>query len=104
MLVGLVGWTITDFAFSEPEIAYVLVKAVTITAFLIVVCYSLTQHFKENYIFVTVATMIIGVLFKFLTEIWFLREGGIASAMVPMITYGIFNVHFVFITYINVAS
>jgi hypothetical protein len=104
MLTGLVGWTIMDFLFSSPEIAYILVKAVTIAASFVVVCYSLTKHFKENYVFVGVATMVIGVLFKFFTDIWFMREGGIASAMIPLITYGIFNVHFVFVTYINAAS
>jgi heme/copper-type cytochrome/quinol oxidase subunit 1 len=45
-----------------------------------------------------------GLAVKFITEVWELREGGLASAMVPLITYVIFNVDFFWITCCNILS
>jgi heme/copper-type cytochrome/quinol oxidase subunit 1 len=54
--------------------------------------------------FVTVIAILLILLIKFITEIMLLREGGLASAMVPLITYAIFNVDFLWITICNMVS
>jgi hypothetical protein len=95
MLVALIVWTVIEIAFTTPIFEYILLKAIAISLIIILTAYAMTKHYEKNFVEITIIALYIVVLFKFLTEIWFLREGGMASAMVPLITFVLFNVDWV---------
>lgn len=102
--VGLLFWLILELATESISFAFILVRIIVILVWGILVIYTCTQHYKEHYVRVTVTISYLIVIFKFLIEIWFLKEGGMASAMIPLITFLLFNVDWILISYVNALS
>lgn len=53
---------------------------------------------------ITVLILFVLVIFKFLIDIAFIREGGLASAMVPLFSFVLFNVDWILISWVNLVS
>ena len=104
IFIAVVLWFVLELLISSITFAFLLTRAVVIMAYFVIVVYTSTRNFRDNYVRVTITILFVLVFFKFLIEIFFLREGGLASAMVPAITFILFNVDWILITIVNIAS
>ena len=92
MVYNLVTNTKTDTATSQ---------SVMIAALLIVLVGSYLSGFRKYFRGMTLGGIAMVVLVKFLTELLFNRVGGLSSALIPIVTFGILNVDFLYIISLN---
>ena len=100
----LILWTILEAFLLTNTLYYNLIRTVMCVAFAIVVLIIWTEFFMKNYIVITIAIIAIGLIAKFGAEVAFLSPGALATGLIPAITYILFNVDWMYITYLNILS
>ena len=100
----LVFWTVLEILLLQKTVGYIVTQSLLCVGFTCIMAVSATTHFKKNYTFYTLLTIVLSIFAKFITEILFLQIGAIATGVIPSITYILFNVNWLKITYLNVLN
>ena len=100
----LILWTILEaFVFSQT-LYYNLMRTVMCAAFAMCIVVLWTEFFMRNYLVLTITVIAIALVAKFGSEVIFLSPGALATGVIPAITYILFNVDFLQVTYLNILS
>ena len=100
----LILWTILEAFVFDQTLYYNLMRTVMCAAFAIGVVVLWTEFFIQNYLVLTISVIAIALIAKFGSEVIFLSPGALATGVIPAITYILFNVDFLQITYLNILS
>jgi phospholipid-translocating P-type ATPase (flippase) len=100
----LVCWTLLDLFLMKKSTAYIVTRVILCVGFTAVMAVSATPYFLRNYVFYTILIITASLLIKFAAEIAFLNIGALATGVIPSITYILFNVNWLLITYLNILS
>ena len=73
-------------------------------SFLIVLGISLSGYFRRNYVTFTLIFIVFGLVSKLAAELMYGITGGMAAAVVPMVTYILLHVDFLYITVLAIGN
>jgi magnesium-transporting ATPase (P-type)/class 3 adenylate cyclase len=100
----LVLWTILEAFLFSAGLYYNLMRTVICAGFAIVMFVLWTNFFIKHYIVLCLSVILIGLIAKVGSELAFLSPGALATGIVPAITYILFMVDWVKITYLNILN
>jgi hypothetical protein len=94
-------WVAVEISLLDSSLELVTTRIVLGGLVLVVVIYSSFDHYSKHYVLVT-GIVILGIIVsKFIFEISFGRQGGLTSALLPMMTYVLFNIDWLIVTWLN---
>ena len=100
----LVCWTVLEILLLQTTMIYIITRVLLCAGFTVIMAISATSHFVRYFVFYTLLVITLGLFVKFATEIVFLRLGALSTGVIPSITYILFNVNWLKITYLNILS
>jgi len=105
ILVMTCLWTIFEPALSsDVNLEYILLRLLAIAVFAVIYFYIRTEHFLRRYVRNTLLIIGLIIVFKFIMEVGFNNAGSLATAFCPLLTYILFNVHWYWITGLNIVN
>ncbi|CAG9315347.1 unnamed protein product [Blepharisma stoltei] len=102
--VILILWTIFESIFLNVSMDYTIIRIALALGFTIVLLIILLEHFKKHYVQYTLTIICVGLFAMHCTNIGYQQIGPLSAAIVPAITYILFNVDWVKITHLNIIN
>jgi hypothetical protein len=97
----MVFWVIFEGLLGESSSLLVGLRIFTCILFLGIVIYTTFNHYHMHFIAVTWTICLFVIILKFVLEVSFAREGGLTSAIAPMVMYVLLNPDWMKINYLN---
>lgn len=95
-------WTIADLISTAQSEIYIAARIVIVVVFGFVVVFTYTHHFAKYYETCILTILIVGLAAKILSELYAQNDGSMSTALVPIITFVLFNVSSYKILIINI--
>lgn len=94
-------WTVLEVFVFGGELLYHIIRTLMCIGFLVVILVVFTDFFLKNFTVLTIIVILVGLIIKFVTEIVYSKPGALATGVIPAVTYILFNVDFLQVTYLN---
>lgn len=100
----LIIWTLYEGLVVDASIDYTIIRVLMTLAFSAVFLLVFLDYFKRHYVYYTVLVIFIAIALIFVTDIGYKRLGLLSTAVVPAVSYILFNVDAVKITLLNILN
>jgi phospholipid-translocating P-type ATPase (flippase) len=97
----LILWTIIELVLYSTSVAYIIIRVLLCAGFTTIMALSSTSHFMKYYESYVIVVILLTLFLKFGTDLAFKRVGSMSTAVIPSITYILFNVNWVKISVLN---
>lgn len=85
-------WTLADLASTSQEVSYIVIRLVVFVLFIAVAIFAHTSYFRNHYEPIILIIIVCGMMAKFLNEILFSIDGSMSTALIPIMTFVLFNI------------
>ena len=93
-ILFLVLWVVLGLTILPVDLGYSLARLVLLAGTVLFFFFLFTGHFQKHYRVYTSVMILVGMISKFVLEIIFRRTSFLATALVPIFTFLVFNVHY----------
>ncbi|CAG9318515.1 unnamed protein product [Blepharisma stoltei] len=102
--VILILWTVYELVAVDTSVSYTVIRIILVLGYSAVLVIVMFDFFRKHYVIITLIIISIAIAAIVAADIVYYKLGLVPTAMVPTISYILFNVDFEYITILNIIN